>query len=206
MPVRYGGRSEPQRVAPLPGLAFSAAGLYLIGMTLRGWTEEDADGDRQSTGTADSRSRRTKPRRFGDLPDGAWAKIARRSWDRFGANGGTNLAGSLTYRSVLSLFPALLIFAGAVQIRPGAQWPAGVVGRQAARRRPRRDQRLAGRPMAVNGGGRHQAGRGPLLPHSQRSTAIAVGAQIDAEIERERELDAGIDAHERIQLPVRDSS
>ena len=36
--------------------------------------------------------------------------------------------------------------------------------------------------------------------------AIRVGAQIDAEIERERELDAGIDAHERIQLPVRDSS
>ena len=36
--------------------------------------------------------------------------------------------------------------------------------------------------------------------------AILVGAQIDAEIERERELDAGIDAHERIQLPVRDSS
>ena len=78
-------------------------------MTIRGWTEEDADGDRQSTGTADSRSRRTKPRRFGDLPDGAWARIARRSWDRFGANGGTNLAGALTYRSVLSLFPALLV-------------------------------------------------------------------------------------------------
>jgi membrane protein len=36
--------------------------------------------------------------------------------------------------------------------------------------------------------------------------AILVGAQIDAEIERERELAAGIDAHERIQLPVRESS
>jgi membrane protein len=35
--------------------------------------------------------------------------------------------------------------------------------------------------------------------------AILVGAQIDAEIERERELAAGIDAHERIQLPVRES-
>ena len=34
--------------------------------------------------------------------------------------------------------------------------------------------------------------------------AILVGAQIDAEIERERELAAGIDAHERIQLPVRE--
>ena len=35
--------------------------------------------------------------------------------------------------------------------------------------------------------------------------AILVGAQIDAEIERERELAAGIDAHERIQLPLRES-
>jgi len=34
--------------------------------------------------------------------------------------------------------------------------------------------------------------------------AILVGAQIDAEIERERELAPGIDAHERIQLPVRE--
>jgi membrane protein len=33
--------------------------------------------------------------------------------------------------------------------------------------------------------------------------AILVGAQIDAEIERE--LAAGIEAHERIQLPVRES-
>ena len=35
--------------------------------------------------------------------------------------------------------------------------------------------------------------------------AILVGAQIDAEIERERELAAGIDAHQRIQLPLRES-
>ena len=35
--------------------------------------------------------------------------------------------------------------------------------------------------------------------------AIVVGAQIDAEIERERELAAGIDAHERIQLPIREN-
>jgi membrane protein len=37
------------------------------------------------------------------------------------------------------------------------------------------------------------------------NTAILIGAQIDAEIERERELAAGIDAEERIQLPLRQS-
>jgi len=37
------------------------------------------------------------------------------------------------------------------------------------------------------------------------NTAILIGAQIDAEIERERELAAGIDAVERIQLPLRQS-
>jgi membrane protein len=35
--------------------------------------------------------------------------------------------------------------------------------------------------------------------------AILLGAQIDAEIERERELAAGIDARQRIQLPMRES-
>jgi membrane protein len=35
--------------------------------------------------------------------------------------------------------------------------------------------------------------------------AILLGAQIDAEIERERELAAGIDARQRIQLPLRES-
>ena len=77
-------------------------------MAIRGRSEEDADGRRRSPGAEGSGSDRRKPRRFGDLPEGAWARIVRRSWDRFGANGGTNLAGALTYRSVLSLFPALL--------------------------------------------------------------------------------------------------
>ena len=78
-------------------------------MTVRGPNGNDPDGHRRSLGREGSGSHRKKPRRFGDLPDGAWARIARRSWDRFGANGGTNLAGALTYRSVLSLFPALLV-------------------------------------------------------------------------------------------------
>ena len=78
-------------------------------MAIRARTGEDADGRRRSPEREDSRSVRRKPRRFGDLPDGAWGRIVRRSWDRFGANGGTNLAGALTYRSVLSLFPALLV-------------------------------------------------------------------------------------------------
>jgi membrane protein len=52
--------------------------------------------------------RRRKPRRFGDLPEGAWGRIAKRSFDNFRSNGGTNLAAALTYRGVLSLFPAVL--------------------------------------------------------------------------------------------------
>ena len=78
-------------------------------MAIRGRTGHDADGRRRSPRREGSRSDRKEARRFGDLPDGAWARIARRSWERFAANGGTNLAGALTYRSVLSLFPALLV-------------------------------------------------------------------------------------------------
>lgn len=77
-------------------------------MAIRGRSTEDAGG-RRPTGREGSGFDRREPRRFRDLPDGAWGRIARRSWDRFGTNGGTNLAGALTYRSVLSLFPALLV-------------------------------------------------------------------------------------------------
>jgi len=52
--------------------------------------------------------RRGKPRRFGDLPDGAWKRIAKRTFDQYRADGVTNLAAALTYRSVLSLFPGLI--------------------------------------------------------------------------------------------------
>jgi len=52
--------------------------------------------------------RRRKPRRYSDLPKGAWPRIARRTFDQFRAHGVTNLAAALTYRSVLSLFPGLL--------------------------------------------------------------------------------------------------
>jgi membrane protein len=49
-----------------------------------------------------------KPRRFGDLPPGAWRRIARRTFDRSQADGVTNLAAALTYRAVLSIFPGLI--------------------------------------------------------------------------------------------------
>jgi membrane protein len=52
--------------------------------------------------------RRRKPRRFGDLPDGAWRRIARRTFDQYRADGVTNLAAALTYRSVLAVFPGLI--------------------------------------------------------------------------------------------------
>lgn len=54
--------------------------------------------------------RRPKPRRFGDLPAGAWKRIAKRTFDQYRADGLTNLAAALTYRSVLSLFPGLIAF------------------------------------------------------------------------------------------------
>lgn len=54
--------------------------------------------------------RRPKPRRFGDLPSGAWKRIAKRTFDQYRADGITNLAAALTYRSVLSLFPGLIAF------------------------------------------------------------------------------------------------
>jgi len=52
--------------------------------------------------------RRRKPRRFGDLPKGAWRRIAKRTFDQYRADGITNLAAALTYRSILSLFPGLI--------------------------------------------------------------------------------------------------
>lgn len=51
-----------------------------------------------------------KPRRFGELPHGAWKRIAKRTFDQYRADGVTNLAAALTYRSVLSLFPGMIAF------------------------------------------------------------------------------------------------
>ncbi len=59
-------------------------------------------------GRARRRGRRRKPRRFGDFPHGAWRRIAKRTFDQYRADGITNLAAALTYRSVLSLFPGLI--------------------------------------------------------------------------------------------------
>jgi membrane protein len=53
-------------------------------------------------------ARRRKPGTFGDLPAGAWRRIGRRTFDQYRADGITNLAAALTYRSVLSLFPGLI--------------------------------------------------------------------------------------------------
>jgi membrane protein len=52
--------------------------------------------------------RRGKPRRFSDLPPGAWKRIAKRTFDQYRADGVTNLAAALTYRGILSLFPGLI--------------------------------------------------------------------------------------------------
>lgn len=54
------------------------------------------------------RIRRTKPSRLRSLPPGAWGHIAKRTFDQFRADGVTNLSAALTFRSVLSIFPALL--------------------------------------------------------------------------------------------------
>jgi len=104
------GRSST--FGPRPGrfaLAFGAAGRYLTAMAVRGRSQENAGSRRRWPSRERSRARRReKPRRLGDLPAGAWARIAKRSFDQFRAKGVTNLAAALTYRSVLSLFPALL--------------------------------------------------------------------------------------------------
>ncbi len=52
--------------------------------------------------------RRPKPRGFRELPKGAWRRIAKRTFDQYRADGVTNLAAALTYRSILSLFPGLI--------------------------------------------------------------------------------------------------
>jgi membrane protein len=52
--------------------------------------------------------RRDRPRRLGDLPSGAWGRIAKRTFDRFRSDSVTNLAAALTYRAILSLFPGLI--------------------------------------------------------------------------------------------------
>jgi membrane protein len=52
--------------------------------------------------------RRRKPHRLGELPRGAWGRIARRTFDQYRADGITNLAAALTYRGVLSLLPGLI--------------------------------------------------------------------------------------------------
>lgn len=52
--------------------------------------------------------RRTKPSRLRCLPPAAWGHITKRTFDQFRADGVTNLAAALTFRSVLSIFPALL--------------------------------------------------------------------------------------------------
>ena len=57
----------------------------------------------------DGHAHERKPKRFGDLPDGAWGRIARRTFDQFRADGVTNLAAALTFRATLSLFPALIV-------------------------------------------------------------------------------------------------
>lgn len=49
-----------------------------------------------------------KPRGFGELPEGACGRIAKRTFDRYRADGVTNLAAALTYRSILSVFPGLI--------------------------------------------------------------------------------------------------
>jgi membrane protein len=52
--------------------------------------------------------RRRKPRKLSELPQGAWRRIAKRTFDQYRADGVTNLAAALTYRSILSLFPGLI--------------------------------------------------------------------------------------------------
>lgn len=55
-----------------------------------------------------SRQKPAERLRFRDLPPKAGRRIAKRTFDQFRADGVTNLAGALTFRAVLSLFPGLV--------------------------------------------------------------------------------------------------
>ena len=57
---------------------------------------------------AGGRAPAAKPMRLRDLPDGAWPRIARRTFDHYRSDGVSNLAAALTYRSVLSVVPGLI--------------------------------------------------------------------------------------------------
>ena len=70
--------------------------------------EEQQGAGIESAAGADRGGHGCKPRRFGDLRPGAWRRIARRTFDEYRADGITNLAAALTYRAILSLFPALI--------------------------------------------------------------------------------------------------
>lgn len=81
----------------------------------RGAENQSRGAEHQSRGTPTGRRqffaparRKSKPRRFRDLPASAWGAIAKRTFDQFRADGVTNLAAALTYRSILSLFPGLI--------------------------------------------------------------------------------------------------
>ncbi len=66
--------------------------------------------------------RRRKPRRLSELPPGAARRIAKRTFDQYRADGVTNLAAALTYRSVLSLFPGLIALVALLGVL--GQYPA----------------------------------------------------------------------------------
>jgi membrane protein len=79
---------------------------YRLGVTTANGKRANAANELDHAERRERASR--KPRRFGDLPSGAWGRVARRTFDEFRADGVTNLAAALTYRALLSLFPALL--------------------------------------------------------------------------------------------------
>lgn len=54
-------------------------------------------------------ARSRAPRRFRDLRRSQWKAVAKGMWDRFGEVQITDRAAAITYYSVLSLFPALLV-------------------------------------------------------------------------------------------------
>jgi membrane protein len=73
-------------------------------MVVRRVSEETAAGRERGR----PRKQRAKPSRLRSLPPAAWGRIAKRTFDQFRADGVTNLSAALTFRSVLSVFPALL--------------------------------------------------------------------------------------------------
>lgn len=93
------------------------------------WSEKSASGTETSvehTGAPDPEDVR-KPQDVADLKAKSWKYVAKRSIVKFSADGCTDMAASLTYYGVLSLFPAILALVSIVGLVGQAEQTTKVI-------------------------------------------------------------------------------